>query len=82
MSRLQLQPRNPGYRSLQAASLAYLGEYARSIEVYEGLLREFPQRPRMWMSYGHSLKTAGRQADCVAAYRRAIEMQPTLGEAY
>jgi tetratricopeptide (TPR) repeat protein len=34
------------------------------------------------MSYGHSLKTAGRQDDCVAAYRRAIAMQPTLGEAY
>ena len=34
------------------------------------------------MSYGHSLKTARRQDDSVAAYRRAIAMQPTLGEAY
>ena len=34
------------------------------------------------MSYGHALKTAGRQADSVAAYRRAIAMEPTLGEAY
>ena len=26
------------------------------------------------MSYGHVLKTVGRQADSVAAYRRAIEL--------
>ena len=34
------------------------------------------------MSYGHALKTAGRSADSIAAYRRAIGMEPTLGEAY
>jgi tetratricopeptide (TPR) repeat protein len=34
------------------------------------------------MSYGHSLKTQRRQAESIAAYRRAIAMEPTLGEAY
>jgi hypothetical protein len=34
------------------------------------------------MSYGHALKTAGRRPDSVAAYRRAIALVPTLGEAY
>jgi tetratricopeptide (TPR) repeat protein len=34
------------------------------------------------MSYGHSLKTAGRQPESIAAYRRAIALEPTLGEAY
>ena len=34
------------------------------------------------MSYGHSLKTSGRVAEAVEAYRRAIEMGPNLGEAY
>ncbi len=34
------------------------------------------------MSYGHALRTAGRQDDSVSAYRRAISMVPTLGEAY
>jgi len=76
------EPRNPGYRNLQAAILAHVGDFAKSIEVYATVLREHPQQPKIWMSYGHSLKTAGRQDDSVAAYRRAIAMQPTLGEAY
>jgi tetratricopeptide (TPR) repeat protein len=76
------EPRNPGYLNLKAAILANLGEYAESIEVYEGVLKDYPRQPKIWMSYGHSLKTARRQDESVAAYRRAIEMQPSLGEAY
>jgi tetratricopeptide (TPR) repeat protein len=75
-------PRNPGYRNLQAAILAQLGDYAESIDVYEAVLEEFPRQPKIWMSYGHALKTARRHADSIAAYRRAIAMEPTLGEAY
>ncbi|MFI4867789.1 MAG: tetratricopeptide repeat-containing sulfotransferase family protein [Steroidobacterales bacterium] len=79
---LDKEPRNPGYRNLQAAILANLGDYAESIKIYEGVLEEFPRQPRIWMSYGHALKTAGRQTESVASYRRAIAMEPTLGEAY
>jgi predicted Zn-dependent protease len=79
---LAKEPRNPGYRNLKAAILVHLGDFAESIEVYETVLRDHPQQPKIWMSYGHSLKTAGRQDDSVSAYRRAIAMQPTLGEAY
>jgi tetratricopeptide (TPR) repeat protein len=76
------EPRNPSYLNLKAAILANLGEYAQSIEVYEAVLKEYPRQPKIWMSYGHSLKTARRQDESVAAYRRAISMQPSLGEAY
>jgi len=31
------------------------------------------------MSYGHALKTAGRLADGIAAYRRSIEQKPQTG---
>jgi tetratricopeptide (TPR) repeat protein len=79
---LAKEPRNPGYLNLKAAVLANLGNYTESIEVYEAVLKDFPRQPKIWMSYGHSLKTARRQDDSVAAYRRAIAMQPTLGEAY
>jgi predicted Zn-dependent protease len=79
---LAKEPRNPGYRNLKAAILAHLGDYAESIEVYEAVLKEYPQQPKVWMSYGHSLKTARRQAESVDAYRRAIALQPALGEAY
>jgi predicted Zn-dependent protease len=79
---LAKEPRNPGYLNLKAAVLANLGDYPESIGVYETVLKDFPRQPKIWMSYGHSLKTAGRQDDSVAAYRRAISMEPTLGEAY
>jgi len=79
---LAKEPRNPGYLNLKAAILANLGEYAGSIEVYEAVLREHPRQPKVWMSLGHALKTARRQQESVSAYRRAIAMQPTLGEAY
>jgi tetratricopeptide (TPR) repeat protein len=79
---LAREPRNPGHLNLKAAVLANLGDYAKSIEVYETVLKDFPRQPKIWMSYGHSLKTAGRLDESVAAYRRAIAMQPTLGEAY
>ena len=79
---LAREPRNPGYRNLQAAVLANLGDYDGSIRSYEALLRESPRQSKVWMSYGHSLRTAGRLQEGVAAYQRAIALEPTLGEAY
>jgi predicted Zn-dependent protease len=79
---LATEPRNPGYRNLHAAVLANLGDYLGSIRIYEAALHDFPQQPKVWMSYGHSLKTAGRMEDSIDAYRRAIAMEPTLGEAW
>lgn len=75
-------PRHPGYANLRAAILSRLGEYDPAIGIYERMLAEFPNQPKGWMSYGHALKTVGRQADCVAAYRKALELAPGLGEAW
>src|ERR1700686_3971995 len=76
------EPRNPGYLNLKAAVLASLGDYSESIAVYEAVLKDFPRRPKIGMSYGRSLKAAGRQDDSGTPYRRAIAMEPTLAEAY
>jgi tetratricopeptide (TPR) repeat protein len=74
--------RNPGYRNLHASVLARAGEYDKSLQIYAEVLKEYPRNAKVWMSYGHSLKTAGKQGECVATYRRAIELAPNLGEAY
>jgi len=79
---LALEPRNPGYNNLKAAILVRIGEYQQSIEIYEAVLGDYPQQPKIWMSYGHALKTKGREDDSIAAYRKSIELLPTLGEAY
>jgi predicted Zn-dependent protease len=76
------EPRNPGYRNLKAAVLANLGDYTGSAALYEAVLQEFPQQPKVWMSYGHALKTSGQTPQAIAAYRRAIAMEPKLGEGW
>ncbi len=79
---LAKDPRNPAYRTLEAAMMARIGEYDRTIESYEAVLREFPTQAKAWMSYGHALKTVGRTEDGIAAYRKSIRHMPNLGEAY
>ncbi len=79
---LAIDPRSPTYRNLKAAIVTRIGEYAQAIELYAGVLAEYPKQAKAWMSYGHALKTAGRQQDCIDAYRRCIELAPQLGEAY
>jgi tetratricopeptide (TPR) repeat protein len=79
---LAIDARNPGYRNLHAAVLGRIGEFDQALAVYERLLREYPGQPKAWMSYGHALKTAGRRDESIAAYRKAIGLEPRLGEAY
>jgi len=79
---LVAEPGNAGYRNLAAVIYARVGDYDRSSGLYEELAREFPKNSRVWLSWGHVLKTQGRTDECVAAYRRAILHEPTFGEAY
>jgi Flp pilus assembly protein TadD len=79
---LEIDPHNPNYRNLQAAVLVRLGEFERAIAIHAKLLAEYPRQARVWMSHGHALKTAGRQDDCIEAYRRSIALEPALGEAW
>ena len=79
---LAADPRNPSYRNLAAVILSRVGEYERSSRMYADLLKERPENAKVWLSYGHVLKTEGRQDDSIAAYRRAIERDPAFGEAY
>jgi tetratricopeptide (TPR) repeat protein len=73
---------NPGYLNLQAAIYARIGESELSIEAYGHALADYPRQPKVWMSYGHALKTAGRREEAVQAYRQSIALSPKLGEAY
>ncbi|HET9448145.1 MAG TPA: sulfotransferase [Steroidobacteraceae bacterium] len=79
---LEADPHNPSYRTLKAALASSLGDYDEALRLYAGVLAEYPHNARVWMSYGHSLKTANRQAECVQTYRKSIELAPHLGEAY
>ncbi len=79
---LAADPRNPAYRNLCAVILGRIGEYARSIRMYRELLAEYPKNSKIWLSFGHVLKTDGRQDESIEAYRRSAQLEPAFGEAY
>ena len=76
------EPDDLGHWNLKAATLGRVGDFEEAIRLYEGLLERSPGQPRILLSYGHMLKTVGRQAESVAAYRKSIALKPTLGEAW
>ena len=73
---------NLGHTSLKAAALGRIGGHDEALGLYRLLLDARPDEPKLWMSYGHILKTVGEQQDSVAAYRRAILIRPSLGEVW
>lgn len=79
---LATEPDNRDFRKLRAAILLRLMRFDESIEVCEQLLDEDPAQPTVWTSLGHLLKTVGRRDDAIAAYRRAIALEPRYGEPY
>jgi tetratricopeptide (TPR) repeat protein len=79
---LAVDPERPSFRNLFAVILGRVGEFDRASEIYARLLDEYPENARVWLSYGHVLKTAGRQEESIQAYRKSIELDPQLGEAY
>lgn len=84
IAELDLLPRDDegaaGQQNLKAAALGRIGSYEEAIDIYEQVLAKMPRQPKVWMSYGHALKTVGRQQDGIAAYRRGLDLAPTLGE--
>ena len=79
---LLASPSNPSYRNLTAVILSRVGDYERASLIYAQLLEEYPANAKVWLSYGHVLKTEGRQKDCIAAYRQSIQRNASFGEAY
>jgi tetratricopeptide (TPR) repeat protein len=79
---LARDPHDPGCRNLKAAILGGLLRYDESIATYASVLKEYPQNDKVWLNYGHALKTAGRQEEGIAAYRRSIALAPGNGGAY
>jgi len=79
---LRRKPDDPAYLNLLAACLGLIGEDERVSAIYARLSEAYPKQPRIWLNYGHALRTAGRSHDAVAAYRRCIALAPDLGDAY
>jgi tetratricopeptide (TPR) repeat protein len=67
---------------LLASVLAHTMRQTAALDAYDRALHIDAQQFRVVLSRGHVLKTLGRRAEAEAAYRRCLELQPNLGEAY
>ncbi len=73
---------NRDYRAVYAAACLALADYDEALGTYRALVAESPHAADLHLSIGHALKTLGRQAEAIEAYRRAAEVQPSFGDAY
>lgn len=74
-------PDNCDYLDTKAFSLVQLGEFDTAAGTYRSLLEKRPSAEN-WTSYGRALKTLGRTGEAVAAYRRALVLDPVHGMAW
>jgi len=77
-----VDPDNVGYKNLRAAALASIGDLDGAVADFAEAVAHRPNQANLWLNYGHALKTAGQHSDGVAAYRKAVELEPRSGEAW
>jgi tetratricopeptide (TPR) repeat protein len=78
----QAHPAEARIVALKAEAHAQVGDYEAAARTYDAFLRLAPDHAEAQMWFGHLLKTMGRQAESVAAYRCALSLDPDLAEAY
>ena len=78
----KVDPKNFSHSILAASIEVMVGNYEAAIERYGFLCERFPRHAQLHNSFGHALKTVGRQQEAIAAYRRAISVNESMGETY
>ncbi len=79
---LRIEPENPNYLTLKGSIYVRMGEHETALEIYERILKNYPNQAQAQMNYGHTLKAVGRVDEATTAYRKCIELSPGTGEAY
>jgi len=75
-------PRNPRYRGMHAYAMMFTGDLEVAVDLLQGLLREDPSSAQSWRTLGQALHFMGRRDECEQAFRKCLELQPDMGEAY
>ena len=76
--RLALDAGEDRRMTLQAMAEVHLlrRELTAALELYDALVREFTDSPKLWNERGVCLHQAGRRADAIASYERAVGVDP------
>src|SRR5205809_1085166 len=82
--RLALERGEDRRLTLQAMAELHLlkRDLAAALELYDTLLREVPDSPKLWNERGVVLHQAGRPEDALASYRQAVEVDPKYALAW
>ena len=79
---LKSDPQNPLFQSHLAIECMQVGDFRRSFELFDSVLKTLPNDPATLTSRGHALKTFGRNEEAVSSYRSAIASVPSHADAY
>ncbi|HZO22267.1 MAG TPA: sulfotransferase [Steroidobacteraceae bacterium] len=79
---IRRQPDNRQFRTTYANAVVGLGDHERALALYRELLPSSGQPAEVHLSIAHSLKTLGRQAEAVDAYRASAAARLNYGDAY
>jgi len=79
---LEDEPDNLEFRCLKAVALSTSGQAEEGVQYGHELVCSKPDEPKVWLAYAQTLRVVGRPKDCIAAFRKALELEPRLGEAW
>jgi tetratricopeptide (TPR) repeat protein len=77
---LEQHPQHPVLLSNLAAFLELLGDPDRAAALLDTVIGEEPTLPQIWKNRGDLDYRNGRYDDAATAYRRAVKLQPDLGD--
>lgn len=75
-------PGVPAYQVSLASELQAAGEFEQALAEYDAILADNNQIPHAHSARGHALKTVGRTAEAIDAYRAAYAAKADFGDAY
>lgn len=79
---LDANPTDYACLAMKAAALTEIGRYADAAALTATMLEQFADQPYAWLVHANGQRTLGRSASCIAAYEKAIELDPRCAEAY
>lgn len=79
---LTVEPVPTIVRALRGAILMQLGREDAALDDLAAVAEAEPDRAVSWLAYGHGLRAIGRRDEAIAAYRRALAIEPALADAW
>jgi tetratricopeptide (TPR) repeat protein len=76
------EPRELAHRVVLALALSNIGEFDKSLPIYDSAKKEITRDPKLLINYAYALRYAGRRAESVQACRACLAIHPGMGQAW